>query len=115
MNTENQIRRAAYAVFVKYGFHATTLDMIARKANVNKASIHYYFRSKKNLYKIIIDQIIDNMLNNELSPSEIWFLLTENYNNEQMFLVEVGDDYYKSNIKKHLINHLVIIKKLIIN
>lgn len=115
MNTENQIRRAAYAVFVKYGFHATTLDRIARKANVNKASIYYYFRSKKNLYKIILDQIKDNMLNNELSPSEIWFLLTENYNNKQMFLVEMGDDYHKSIIKKNLVNHLIQIKNLIVS
>jgi len=53
-NTEDKILQAANMVFLLYGYHGTTLQQIATKAAVNTAAIHYYFRSKENIYSIVL-------------------------------------------------------------
>lgn len=93
ISTEDRILGAAYYIFLLYGFHGTTLQQIAKEAGVNKASIHYYFRSKEKLYGIIVELIIDLILNAEFDfatnrekvEKPIWFLYTELYNNRDLF------------------------------
>lgn len=46
-----QILNTSKELFAKHGFRDTTIRMIAEKANVNSASINYYFRSKAALYE----------------------------------------------------------------
>ena len=58
LNTENRIRKAAKEIFLRYGFHGSRLQQIAEIAEVNKSIIHYYFRSKKGLYMMILIDII---------------------------------------------------------
>ena len=45
--TEQLILDSARELFVTKGYHGTTTEDIANVANVNKAALHYYFRSKK--------------------------------------------------------------------
>jgi len=93
MNTENKILQAAYNIFLKYGYHGTTLQQIASKAVVNKASIHYYFRSKDRLYLKVVKNVLDLILNTEFGiisdrkgfEKPAWFLITELYNNRNLF------------------------------
>ena len=90
---EMTIRVSASVVFLKYGYHGTTLSLIAREAGVNKTSIHYYFRSKDNLYKKILELIIDLLVKTSFEISSEskgfgrfrWFLMTEQYNNKSHF------------------------------
>jgi len=76
-----------------YGYHGTTLQQIANKAAVNKAAIHYYFRSKERLYVKVVNNVIDDILktknglisNQEIIEQQRWFLYTEMYNNKILF------------------------------
>lgn len=49
--TETKILAAAQKVFIRKGFNGSTMEDIA---NVNKAALHYYFRSKENLFDLIL-------------------------------------------------------------
>ncbi|MEM6394991.1 MAG: TetR family transcriptional regulator [Bacteroidota bacterium] len=50
LKTEEKIKQAALRVFTVKGYDATTTRDIAKEADVNIASLHYYFRSKDNLF-----------------------------------------------------------------
>ena len=54
LSTEAQIKEAARRVFTSKGFAATRTRDIAEESGVNLALINYYFRSKENLYNIIM-------------------------------------------------------------
>ena len=48
-DTEERILAAAHAVFLRHGAHGARMQDIADEAGVNKALLHYYFRSKDRL------------------------------------------------------------------
>ena len=48
-DTEKTILEAARKQFVQKGFAATRMQEIADEAGINKAMLHYYFRSKEKL------------------------------------------------------------------
>ena len=50
MNTEEKILIAAEKIFIKDGFNGARMQDIAAEAGINKALLHYYFRSKENLF-----------------------------------------------------------------
>ncbi|MDR2414897.1 MAG: TetR/AcrR family transcriptional regulator [Odoribacteraceae bacterium] len=50
MSTEQVIMAAAEAEFMEKGFAATKTTAIARRAGVTHAMLHYYFRTKENLF-----------------------------------------------------------------
>jgi TetR/AcrR family transcriptional regulator len=55
-NTESAIIDAARKVFIIKGYSGTTLGEIAAVAEVNKASLHYYYRSKDKLFEIVLNE-----------------------------------------------------------
>jgi len=54
---ERNILAAAVGVFAEKGFEGARTDEIAAKAGVNKAMIYYYFKSKENLYTVIVETL----------------------------------------------------------
>lgn len=50
-NTEEKIVEAAKIVFVEKGMDSARMQEIADKANINKALLHYYFRTKQKLFE----------------------------------------------------------------
>ncbi|MGC9150580.1 MAG: TetR/AcrR family transcriptional regulator [Microbacter sp.] len=52
-HTEQKILEAAEAIFLEKGFSSAKTTEIALKANVNHALIHYYYRTKENLFETI--------------------------------------------------------------
>lgn len=54
-NVEQDIIDAAHKVFQKNGYKETTMREIASEANINMAMLHYYFRSKDNLFYMVFD------------------------------------------------------------
>ena len=58
VSTEEKIIEAARMIFTKKGFLATTVRDIAAEADINVASVNYYFRSKEKLFAIIMDESI---------------------------------------------------------
>lgn len=57
---QQRILKAAEIEFVKHGFKGTTMQTIADRAELPKANVHYYFKSKKNLYKQLLTHIINH-------------------------------------------------------
>ena len=51
--TESRILDAAHAVLVQHGTAGARMQDIARKAGVNQALLHYYFRSKDRLAEAV--------------------------------------------------------------
>ena len=62
LTSEEKILEAAQGVFVEKGFEGATMQEIADRAAINKAALHYYFRSKEKLFEIIFGLVFKNML-----------------------------------------------------
>ena len=56
LNKKENILKVAQNLFAKFGLPKTTIDDIARKARMGKASIYYYFKSKESIYKEVIEK-----------------------------------------------------------
>lgn len=68
--TEERIRLAAIKVFTEKGFEATKTRDIAAEADINIASLHYYYRKKEKLFELVIGEamgrfsgLMDQVLN----------------------------------------------------
>jgi len=57
-NTEEKIVEAAKTVFIKKGMDGARMQEIADEAGINKALLHYYFRSKEKLFDAIFERVI---------------------------------------------------------
>lgn len=56
--TEEKILEAARNVFVAKGMEGARMQEIADEAGINKALLHYYFRSKERLFESIFSELI---------------------------------------------------------
>jgi TetR/AcrR family transcriptional regulator len=57
-STEDKILEAAKNVFVSKGMEGARMQEIADEAGINKALLHYYFRTKERLFEAIFAEII---------------------------------------------------------
>ena len=58
VHTENLIKQKARILFFQKGFLNATTQEIADEAGVNRALIHYYFRSRDQMLDIILDETL---------------------------------------------------------
>lgn len=61
VSTEQKIKEAAKRVFQKKGFGLTRTRDIAKEAGINLALLNYYYRSKENLFEIVMQESIEEM------------------------------------------------------
>ena len=61
LSTEQKILEAAKKVFIQKGLDGARLEEIALEAGINKALLHYYFRSKEKLFETIFDQMVSKI------------------------------------------------------
>lgn len=59
MGTKEEILGAAVRLFSSHGFHKTTMDMIAREAEVAKGTLYWYFSSKRDLFLGILENDLE--------------------------------------------------------
>jgi TetR/AcrR family transcriptional regulator len=50
---------AAIEEFSRFGYKATSMQVIANRAGIPKANVHYYFKNKQNLYREVLNHIIE--------------------------------------------------------
>ncbi|MCK9155933.1 MAG: TetR family transcriptional regulator [Paludibacteraceae bacterium] len=78
VDTENKIKEAARKLFREKGYAATRTRNIAEDAGINLALLNYYFKSKEQLFKIIMMEEFEKFFN----------ALFVNINNKEMPLRE---------------------------
>ena len=61
-NTEKTILKAATNVFRKRGYAGARMEELAREADVNKALLNYYYRSKEKLFQKVFEEAIQEFL-----------------------------------------------------
>src|SRR5258708_24271131 len=57
-DTATRIIDAAERLFIRDGIDATSLRAVTREAGVNVAAIHYYFGSRDELLRAVLDRIV---------------------------------------------------------
>lgn len=63
VTTQEKILAAAQAEFCEKGFDGARMQSIALRAGVNKALLHYYFRSKEKLFEITLKRVVELLWN----------------------------------------------------
>ncbi|HOI50037.1 MAG TPA: helix-turn-helix domain-containing protein, partial [Prolixibacteraceae bacterium] len=64
--TEDKILDAAHEVFLRKGMDGARMQEIADEAGINKALLHYYFRSKEKLFEAILATVLKKAFPNIL-------------------------------------------------
>ena len=75
-DVEDKIIDAARELFYEKGYKGTTVRDIANKAEVNLALLHYYFRTKDAIFKIVFDRafaLLFGKLNKALTSDKTLF------------------------------------------
>ncbi len=85
-DTENRILKAARKIFIKNGLSGTRMQNIANEAKINKALLHYYFRSKEKLFDAVFKYAffkfvpkVEQVLNSNKSLFEKIELIADQY------------------------------------
>lgn len=81
MTTEQLILEAAEAVFLEKGFAAARTNEISLRAGVNHALLHYYFRTKENIFEKVLNKNL-----NELAQTLVCSFGTESRNGKEAIL-----------------------------
>ena len=64
MDKKNEIKERARELFMRFGFHKTNMDDIARAANIAKPTLYYYYKSKEDLFNEVVLEESERFLNN---------------------------------------------------
>jgi TetR/AcrR family transcriptional regulator len=127
-NTEQAILEAAKKIFIRKGMEGARMQEIADEAGINKALLHYYFRSKDKLFEAIftgailklftgnyIDAFTENpfvpgFIMHELSrdPSKIVNMVKNAGINPQPFFDQVKHEADAGNINAVDPYHLIV-------
>lgn len=59
--TQQQILNAAEQEFARHGLKGGRMSAIAQGAQVTPATLHYYFETKENLYKAVLQRPVDEV------------------------------------------------------
>jgi TetR/AcrR family transcriptional regulator len=86
INSEEKILRAAEEIFLRDGYSGSRMQDIADLAGINKALLHYYFRSKDKLFDKIFEKKatlifpeMEELLHQSLPITELMCIFVERY------------------------------------
>lgn len=71
--TQAKITTAALRVFAAYGFHGTTMKMIAQETGLSYGLIYHYFKSKEEVFLYLIEEALTltgNIFNRVLTEEQ---------------------------------------------
>lgn len=69
-NTRQEILEVAKDLFARQGVDAASMEQIARRAKVTKASLYYYFSGKEEIIKTIIEDSFSALLENLITQTK---------------------------------------------
>jgi len=97
--TKDKIMQVAAKMFSKYGFQKTTVDEIARAAHKAKGSVYYYYASKEDLFKAVVEQEINVLkagLTRVIIDSTDATGMIRNYLMNRMILMKNATNYHET-------------------
>lgn len=106
--------QAARQVFMRYGFKKTALDDIAKEARKGKSTIYYYFKSKDEIFKAVIEaesEIRTQTINEQVSAVDDPQQKLRTYIFVRLLSLKKVDNYYEA-IKNDLLDNLYFINSL---
>ncbi|MDD4673134.1 MAG: TetR/AcrR family transcriptional regulator [Bacteroidales bacterium] len=110
----NNIVSIASNVFEKFGFKKTTVDDIAQALRKGKSSIYYYFKSKEDIFKAVVEKEADahraeinRIMESNLNTIE----KLKSYVKARMLAVKIMANYYTL-IRNNDVSNLDLIEKL---
>ena len=109
-----QLVQSARLVFARYGFKKTALDDIAREARKGKSTIYYYFKSKDDIFKAVIDaeaEIRSKSIEDQISAIEDPQQKLKTYIYVRMLSLKNVGNYYEA-IKNDLLDNLYFVNSL---
>lgn len=109
-----QIVQAARQVFARYGYKKTSLDDIARESRKGKSTIYYYFKSKDDIFKAVIDaeaEIRTRAIEEQISRISDPKLKLKTYIYIRMRTLRMVVNYYEA-IKNDLLDQLYFVDNL---
>lgn len=89
-STEQKILEAAKKVFIRDGLAGARMQDIADEAGMNKALLHYYFRSKDKLFEVIFAEVASRLfptINKIFNSEEDLFIKIERFCEEYIGIV----------------------------
>src|SRR5690606_202556 len=105
LTTEQKIVEAAKQVFLEKGMAGARMQDIADRAGINKALLHYYFRSKEKLFEIIFEEAAGTFippLNEVFSQTDDLFLMIRHF--VATYINTIGENPYIPAFVAHEIN-----------
>ncbi len=114
INMRNDIVKSAAGVFAKFGFKKTTVDDIAQALRKGKSSIYYYFNSKEDIFKAVVEKEADSLRAKieEIMASEMDTIeKIRAYVETRMLSVKVMSNYHTF-INDNDVSNLDLIEKL---
>ena len=109
-----QLVQAARQVFVRFGYKKTALDDIAREARKGKSTIYYYFKSKDDIFKAVIDaeaEIRAKTIDDQISIIDDPQQKLKTYIYVRMLTLKKVGNYYEA-IKNDLLDNLYFVNSL---
>lgn len=105
LTTEQKIVEAAKQVFLEKGMAGARMQDIADRAGINKALLHYYFRSKEKLFEIIFEEAAGKFipqLNEVFDQTDDLFLMIRHF--VATYINTIGENPYIPAFVAHEIN-----------
>jgi AcrR family transcriptional regulator len=108
--TREKILKVATKLFAKYGFAGTSMDEIAERVGIRKASLYHHFSSKQEIYEELIERVfaeIIKIFQVSFSSGDI-LKDAENFISKIMNFILQNEDYVKILLRELLDENLPV-------
>jgi AcrR family transcriptional regulator len=92
LETQRKILSSARQIFLQKGFSGTSMSQIAKEANVAKALLFHYFKTKEELWKNVKDEIVGQNVIENMSC-----VPTDSFEHFIEYIINARFDLYGSN------------------
>jgi TetR/AcrR family transcriptional regulator len=108
--TREKILKVATKLFAKYGFAGTSMDEIAERVGIRKASLYHHFSSKQEIYEELIERVFAEVIKIfQVSFSSGDILKdAENFVSKIMNFILQNEDYVKILLRELLDENLPV-------
>lgn len=105
--------QAARQVFARFGFKKTVLDDISREARKGKSTIYYYFKSKDEIFKAVVDaeaEIRQAAINEQINSIDDQQQKLRTYIYVRMKTLKMVVNYYEA-VKNDMLDNLYFVNQ----